>query len=388
MATDEGRSRRRGEGRVFQRGSRWWIAFYGPGPGGRAVEYREPGGLTEKNATKRLKNRLNEVMNHSKGIASFTGRTQERVTVEDLLQRLEREYERQGKKSLPQLHAHLKHIRAFFGMDRALGISEERLRDYIDHRRAQTVTRKAEDGGEVKVPVAAATINRELEGLQRALNLGVELKMLNKSVVPTFPSLPEDNAREGFFERADFEAILTHLSDDDVKDFLSWFYGTGMRPGEIRSLTWAAFDKETWAIRLPARSAKTRKGRMLALEGNLRTIIQRRVAARRLDCPLIFHRKGKPVGCFKKRWKAACKAAGLAGYIPYDLRRTAVRNMIRADVDPAVAMRISGHRTRSVFDRYDIIDEDDIRDAVLKTEAYVAALPTSSKVASIAAAAN
>ena len=83
---------------------------------------------------------------------------------------------------------------------------------------------------------------------------------------------------------------------------------------------------------------------MIALEGFLRGIIERRMKARRFGCDLIFHRGCEPIGTFCKRWKRACLLAGVAGKIPYDLRRTAVRNMIRAGVPERVAMSISGHQ--------------------------------------------
>lgn len=353
----------RGYGRIFKRGGRYWIAYYAP-KDGRSVEHREAGGQTEKEARNKLKDRLHEVENHRRGIEKFQGRRQERVTVEELLQNLERDYQIHGRKSFPQLRAHLRHIRAFFAMDRALAVSAERLRHFIASRQSEGA--------------ASATINRELEGLQRAFSIAVKEGML--SAAPNFPSLPEDNARQGFFERADFQAVLQQLRDADLKDFCDWFYRTGMRPGEIRSLTWEAFDRETWTLRLHAKDAKTRKGRVIALAGEVRAIIERRLRARRLDCLLIFHRKGKPLRDFRKAWARACRMVGLEGKLVYDLRRTAVRNMVRAGVDPAVAMKISGHRTRNVFDRYNIISEDDIRLAVLKTDAYVEGLPSTSSL--------
>jgi integrase len=161
-----------------------------------------------------------------------------------------------------------------------------------------------------------------------------------------------------------------------------------MRKGEIGALTWEALDRDgnRWTLRLHAKDAKTGHGRALALEGPLRDVIERRLAARRLDCPLIFHRDGEPIREFRKAWASALRRAGLRGLRFHDLRRSAVRNMVRAGVDPAIAMKVSGHWTRAVFDRYNIVSEDDLRDAMLKTASYVSTLPTERTVAVLPAA--
>jgi len=188
------------------------------------------------------------------------------------------------------------------------------------------------------------------------------------------PTLEEHNAREGFFERGEFLAVHAALPDDDLRDFAEWAYWTGMRKGEIGALTWATFDRETWTLRLHARDAKTGQGRLLALEGPLRAILERRIRARRLDCPLIFNRAGQPIREFRRSWARACRAAGVQGRTFHDLRRTGVRNLVRAGVPQSVSMAISGHRTASVFRRYDITSEQDPREAIAKVTAYVESL--------------
>ena len=352
----------RGTGRVFRKPKTqfWWIAYPHQGR-----EIRESSGSTDPRKAERLLNqRLKEVGAAQIGARPFIGPAQERVTLDDLLTDLKRDYEIRGRRSLPQLRAHLRPVEAYFGRDRALTITPPRLRDYIAHRQAQGA--------------ANATINRELEAIRRAFALAVEAGTL--AVAPKVPRLSQQNARQGFFERGEFEAVLHRLDDPDVRDFVEWFWWTGMRPGEIRSLTWADFDRETSTLRLHASGAKTGHGRVIALEGQLRAIIDRRWRARVLSCPFVFHRGGRPMGEFRKAWKSACRAAGLTGKLLYDLRRTAVRNMVRAGVDPSVAMKISGHRTRSIFDRYNIVDQRDLREALEKTARYVESLPATTNV--------
>jgi integrase len=106
---------------------------------------------------------------------------------------------------------------------------------------------------------------------------------------------------------------------------------------------------------------------------------------RRLDCRYVFHDEGHMIGDFRKAWKTACKKSGLEGTLVHDLRRCAARNLSRAGVPEAVAMEITGHKTRSMYRRYRIVDERDLREATERLQAHLEGQDHSAKVVSLKA---
>jgi len=90
---------------------------------------------------------------------------------------------------------------------------------------------------------------------------------------------------------------------------------------------------------------------------------------RGIICSSVFHRNREPIRVFKRAWKTTCKRARLPGRIPHNFRRTAVWNRVRAGIPERVAMTMTGHRTRSVFERNNIVNEGDLAEAARKLDA-------------------
>ena len=125
-------------------------------------------------------------------------------------------------------------------------------------------------------------------------------------------------------------------------------------------------------IRLSPARSKTLVGRILPISQPIAEALARRRARRDPESPLVFHRDGIPVRRWRTAWRTACQAAGVPTRFLHDCRRTAARNLIRANVPERVAMLLTGHKSRAIFDRYNIIHEQELLDAGDQLVAYLA----------------
>ena len=172
--------------------------------------------------------------------------------------------------------------------------------------------------------------------------------------------------------------MLKHLPEY-LGGFIEAAYITGWRRGELLSLRWSQVDWETGTIRLERGTTKSGEPRSFpfgAHPGLAALLYEQRERTSAVEratgtvCPWVFHREGRQVrGWYYEAWGTACRKAGVPGRLVHDLRRSAVRNLVRAGVSEQVAMSITGHKTRSVFDRYHIVSSTDQVEAVRKLAA-------------------
>src|SRR5262249_25638232 len=247
------------------------------------------------------------------GLRTFVAPTKQYVTVSELVTALLADYELRGVRSLVQVRAHLgipskegkarRTILKAFGTWRVGDLTAEAIDRYMHMR--------TEEGAK------PATINRETQLLGQALRLAVRRGNLTRG--PEIRRLREDNARQGFFEAAEYEAVVAHLPAH-LHDVATFSYLTGWRRGEILTLTWADADLAGGMTRLRPAHSEIRGVCVLGIEGDLNELLERRWQARVVKdsrgvqhvVELVFHRQGQPIVDFRKAWAAACTKAGFA----------------------------------------------------------------------------
>ena len=306
-------------------------------------------------ATKLLGKRLAEIEG---GI--YEGPLSHRLRYEQLRNALYSDYESNGCRWLRTGKAGkhyiggVSHLDKFFAGQRVTTLATVRIRQYIAVRQA---------GG-----ASNGTINRELALLRRMFSLAMQDGTLK--VRPYVPVLKESPPRKGFLEHSDFQR-LRHELPEYLRPLATMAYFTGMRLGEITAMRWDSVHMRDREITLHPGETKNDEARTIPLVKELFEMLSIE-QERRPNTEFLFTHTGKPISSFYKAWKSACKRAGLAGLLFHDLRRTGVRNLVRAGVPEGVAMKISGHKTRAVFERYNIVSGRDLREAATKLESYLA----------------
>ena len=176
--------------------------------------------------------------------------------------------------------------------------------------------------------------------------------------------------RQGFFEIQEYQSVREHLPPE-LQDVVDCGYSTGWRKREILDLEWHEVDLEPRTVKLSASRSKNKEPRTIVMTAHLREVFERRMKRRVLSCTYVFHRNGRQINHFDIAWKSATNAAQCEGRRFHDFRNTAARNLNRSGVPQSVAHKLLGHRTSSVFDRDNVTDEQDIREAADKLEAYL-----------------
>jgi integrase len=263
-----------------------------------------------------------------------------------------------------------KHLTPVFGRQRLMSITTADARAFAARRQAAGASN--------------ASINRDLILLKRMGTLAMQAGKL--TVRPYIPLLKERNIRQGFFEPAQLTSLTRHLPAQ-MRPIAAFACITGWRtPSEILPLEWRQVDMQAGEVRLDAGTTKNGDGRVFPFTTELRRVLadQQRIAEQFTQAGVItphvfIYTVGQKTGtritesAFNKAWRQARVAAGCPGRIPHDFRRTAVRNLVRAGVPERVAMQLTGHKTRAIFERYNITSPHDLREAAQRLDAYALA---------------
>ncbi len=339
-------------GSIYKRGKVYWIQYYRNGK-----PYRETTkSKKEADAKRLLKKREGEIAQ-----GKLPGIYFDRVIFDNLAEDFLMDYRINQRKSIDKAERSVNHLKKHFEGYPVPQITTPNIQAYMESR--------LEEGA------ANATINRELAALKRILTIGARQNPPKVDRVPYIPMLKENNVRKGFFEHAEFVALRDELPDY-LKGLVTFAYKTGWRMSEITGLTWNQVDRDNGIVRLEPGETKNDDGRTVYLDEELQEVFngqwELRKKSRKLT-PYVFpgNNGDEQIRDFRGSWQTGCTDANIGKKLFHDFRRTAVRNMVRAGIPEGVAMKISGHKTRSVFDRYNIVNDADLQLAAQKQAIYL-----------------
>jgi integrase len=346
---EQATKRPRGTGSIYRpKGSSvYWIKFFRNGKPHRESSESDK----VKTAEKLLGQRLAEARTDM-----FVPLKIKKILVEELAEDLIRNYRINGLRSIGDLEARWeKHLKPFFGELRAIGVNSALVAKYVDHRQ--------EEGA------ANATINRELAALKRLFRLGWRANKVSN--VPWFEMLREDNRRTGFLESKQHDALATATAKVGLwlRAMFETAYTFGWRKSELLTLKVSQVNLSAGTIRLEPGTTKNREGREATMTLPLKTLLTQCCHDKKPDDAVFTREDGSRVCDFRKTWTKVCEEAKVPALLFHDLRRSAARNLRNNGVAEGLIMEIGGWKTRSVFERYAIISQSDIKRAMAQLEA-------------------
>lgn len=306
-------------------------------------------------ATEKLKHRLAQLQ-----MGQYDGHKAEQVKLEELADDFLRDYRNNKRKSTTNTWRRwTKHLNPFFAGVRAMNVRASTVQKYIEHRQGQGA--------------AIATINRELAALQRMYRLGIKQEKIYR--MPPISMFKENNTRTGFLDDAEYDQLVAVCDKLWLRAILAVAYTYGWRKQELLGLQVSQVDLLNRTIRLNVGETKNDEGRTVAMTQEVYDLLVS-CCLGKVPADYVFTRKvkkngesvDKPIRDFRDDWDELFDKAKLPRKLLHDLRRSAVRNMERAGVPRSVAMKITGHKSESIYRRYAIVDESQMAEAARKIE--------------------
>jgi integrase len=205
--------------------------------------------------------------------------------------------------------------------------------------------------------IRPCTVNKEIACLKTMVNRAVRHEKLDHNHLREVKRLQENNIRMRTLTEGEFNDLL-NACDLHIHPVVAMAYYMGMRYSEILLLAWPEVDLKKGFIRLSAQRTKTDCSRVIPIHPKVKTMLEN--LPRGLHTDRVFLKEGKPFGWMKHSFKAACKRAGIENFTFHDLRHCALNNLRKAENDYFKIMAMSGHKTMSVFKRYNLVTEEEL----------------------------
>lgn len=216
-----------------------------------------------------------------------------------------------------------------------------------------------------------ASVNRVVAVMKRIFNLAMREELVERNPCFKVSMLPENNKRDRVLTQEEFERLTAFLPQHAARIVTMGYY-TGMRAGEILGLTWDKVNLKEGFIELEPEDTKTSEPRTIYLDPLLKDMFAELAKVRHISHNFVFTFKGKSIKNIRKSFKRACEKAGIEDFWFHDLRHTFNTNMRKAGVDRSVIMKITGHTTHAMFERYNTVDKDDAQEAIKRLGEFLA----------------